>query len=145
MVEVAAFPDSEALAMGIIQQAVVGVLVGGNPLFVGSSFPGKEKLPVILVSRWGGVPVMEEWIDRSRLQIEAWASYKSQARQVLDLARVALLQARGQVFTTGGGDRANAVVNNVTTDLGPTWQPDTVTQIDRYIMGMAIVLHPLPS
>lgn len=142
-IEVATFPDAEALGMHIIRAA--NIVVGGKLLWVGSSFPGKEKLPVGLVQRWGGNPPMIEWIDRPRLQLEAWASQKSYAYDAIEAMRVALAEARGNVYNFGGGDVRNAVVNNVSIDLGITWQPDTLTTTDRYILGMAMVLHPLPS
>lgn len=142
MSSVFTMPDSEALAIKIIRDK--NITVDGRPLWVGATFPGKEHLPVGLVQRWGGNPVMKEWVDRPRLQLEAWASHKVFAYQAIDAMRVALLEAQGTTKNYGGGDTRNAVIAGVYIDLGITWQPDTVTHVDRYILGMAMVLHPIP-
>jgi hypothetical protein len=67
------------------------------------------------------------------------------AYEAIDAMRIALLEAQGTTKNYGGGDNRNAVIADVTVDLGITWQPDTITHIDRYILGMAMVLHPLPA
>jgi hypothetical protein len=100
-----------------------------------SSIPKSPTWPLITLQRIGGLPVDKHRVDRASLQIAVWGNTKAEAHDIAQEARVAILRMEG---TTPNG----AVIAGVTDTLGMTWQPDNVTERDRYIFGMTLTLHP---
>jgi hypothetical protein len=130
MVDMFTFVDAERYVGEALRAASTGA---GTRVY--SSIPKSPTWPLITLQRIGGMPVDKHRVDRASIQIAVWADTKSAAHDIAQEARVAILRMEG---TTPNG----AVIAGVTDQLGMTWQPDPVTQRDRYIFGMMLVIHP---
>lgn len=140
-VEYATFPDSEALVATWLRQAG-GVI----PARVYSSIPNTPTWPLLRVQRIGGLPKDRRWVDYPSLQVEVYGdTLKSQAHDIAAAARARCMAMQGLIFTTEGGDGADAEVKAVEDTLGLTWLPDPsyTPARPRYLFGIAVTLHPL--
>jgi hypothetical protein len=132
-----ALPDAEA---------VVGWWLRSKSVASGrvySSIPTTPTFPLIVVERVGGSPAVRERLDRARIQLSIWGNSKSEARDLADAARLALLDLEGQSVLISNGAPVNAFVTAVEDDLSLFWSPDPVSDRDRYIFGVAIFDHVL--
>ena len=135
MSEYVGFPDAEVLARFIIIEANASSRVY-------SSLPAKNPVfPLITLHRNGGVPTDRHFLDRARILVNSWGATKGEARALADAARLAIHEAEGNLYLIEGGDPVDAVLNGVEDIVGINWQPDPVTQRDRYIFEVALTLH----
>jgi len=133
-VRFAPFPDWEALSSQEIRAAV-------SPVGVYSSIPGTPTFPLITVKRQGGNPPEKHHLDGARMYIEVWGGTKSEARDLADTARIALMEMEGQTYTVGDGDVVDAFVTEVDDAVGLQWLPDPKTGRDRYFFMVMIFGH----
>lgn len=128
------FPNWEALVAAILRTELDNVRVY-------SSLPKKQQtFPLIIVHRYGGTPIEEHHLDLASLQIDVWGNDKSEARSLADQARVALLESEGQ-YEIDDDYPVKAFVAKVKISMGLSWQPDPITNKDRYIFGITMAGH----
>lgn len=128
-----ALPDSEALASSVLRTQLSARVY--------SSIPSNPTFPLMTVKRIGGIPADRVRLDRARLQIDVWGNSKSEARDLADAARVVLHAMENKTYRVSAGAVVDAVVTGVEDELGLSWQPDPVTDKDRYILGVALYVH----
>lgn len=142
MTDYLVFPDLEAIASTVIRGAGIPNLIG-----VYSSIPAKPTYPLATVKRLGGNPAVREALDAPRIQVDVWGGApgdstatvsKSMIQDIAQLARVALLRAEGQSYTSP----VRALVTAVRDSLGVTWSPDPTTKRDRYLFAMFLYGQP---
>lgn len=130
------FPDAEAVTSTILR-ADLGARVY-------SEMPKRPAYPLILVRRYGGVPVTRMRLDAADVQIDVYGNTKKEAQNLAQQARAALL-ARGETgyaVTVTGADVPNAYVTGISQIQGVSWLPDTSnTPINRYVLSMRVFLH----
>lgn len=133
-------PDVEALAVAhLLADTGVTDLVDTR---VGTELPQDPTFPRIVVRRVGGAQVVEQYLERARLQVDAYAGRevdggggKEQAHDVIREAQRALHEARLAAH-------ADAVVTDVATEVQPVWSPDPETDRPRYRLQIALTVHP---
>lgn len=76
-------------------------------------------------------------LHRYRLNVEAWADTKPDARATLNAAADAALALVGT--------HANGIVTSVELEGLPFWLPDPDDDIDRYITTLALYCHAPPT
>jgi hypothetical protein len=109
------------------------VLHGGR---VSTEMPKDAVMPRLRISRIGGVPDLDGWIDRPRIAIEAWAANKEGAWELASTA-LAVLQSR-----LPAAPLAEGVVTDVRPDTGLAWAPDADTDLARYTFAVSLTAHP---
>jgi hypothetical protein len=125
--------DVERLAADYLRgRTEISAIVGTR---VSNALPKTPTYPYLIGSRFGGVADHLAWLDRARLQFEAWGTSKGNANL---LARTALAALHEMPLAT----HALGVVTNVAQELGLTWSPDETTDQPRYVFGVAVYLHP---
>jgi hypothetical protein len=144
MTDFLVMPDLEAIASTVIRGAAIPGLVG-----VYSSIPAKPTYPLAVVKRLGGRPPVPQALDAARIQVDVLGGApgdssstptKGQIHDIAQLARVALLRAEGQSYTSP----VKAFITAVRDEMGITWSPDNTTKRDRYIFAMFLYGQPLP-
>lgn len=118
-----------------------------------TAVPRDPVFPLVVVRRLGGTPVIEQYLDVGRIQVDAWAEKltgepgsgfsllgggKAEAH---DLALDAQLACHGMRLSVFDG----AVVTAVEDELGLSWIPDPKTERPRYSFTVAVFVHPAPS
>lgn len=104
---------------------------------VWTSFPKQPTFPAIRLFRVGGTPTIEQHLDVARIQVEAFATSKYDARLVAATAQAALHVMPG-VYAEG-------VVTCVEDALGLVWAPDPPTNRPRYHFDVFVYIHPTPA
>lgn len=127
--------DAELLVITYLRaHSDVQAALGGQ--YVSSALPAEPSWPWVTVQRIGGAGFGPRgWLDVARLQVDAWADTKQNARSAAANILAALWDLPG-VHTEG-------VVTGVEQDLGFRWEPDPETNQPRYLFGVAVYLHPL--
>jgi hypothetical protein len=92
-------------------------------------------LPLVRVQRIGGTYAVPRWLERARLQIEAWATTKEEANDLIRTIEAAMLLAPLDEHPEG-------VVTEVQIDLSQLWLPDPETGDARYQSDFGIYVHP---
>lgn len=132
-------PDVEALAVDyLLAEPAVAALVDEE---VDTELPGDflKRLPRVRLFRVGGLAGANKgYIDRARLQVEAWGGTKASANDVAREALRALLEAPEAAH-------AGAEVTDAAQDLGLVWSPDPDTDCPRYLFGVVLTLHSTPG
>lgn len=126
-------PDAELVALTALR---------GNTdwqhLDVGAftEIPADPTYPLITLVRIGGRPPIRGWLDRARIQVDAYALDKATARLVAATCQQALHAAEHTVTEHG-------LLGAVETLSGPRWLPDPTTRHPRYLLDLQIDTHPL--
>lgn len=107
---------------------------------ISTELPRDLEFPCITISRIGGYPVEDIWLDNVHIQVSSWANTKREAYVVASTARAALLDM-------GYGYRdevEGAYVTGVIDLSGLLWMPDDsqTKPIPRYLFGISVYLHP---
>lgn len=123
------FPDVEAVVAKAIRDAATGA---GTRVY--SSVPKTPTYPLVTVSRQGGQPAVRRYLDAAEIEIYVWGTSKSEARDIADAARRAVLDLEGTAVT----DPVSAFVSGVEDSRGLTWDPDQTTGRDRYFFTMSV-------
>jgi hypothetical protein len=134
MIDYQSFGDLEAMVSQVIRETVEGVAG------VFSSIPSAPSFPLFTVQRVGGQPAVAQHLDNARIQIDVWGTSKSEARDLADVARVAIHQAEGRTFETGSGsdDVVDGYITAVRDVLWLNWLPDPLTGRDRYFFVVSV-------
>jgi hypothetical protein len=103
---------------------------------VSTEMPKDAVMPRLRISRIGGVPDADGWIDRPRIAIEAWGSSKEEAWELASTS-LAVLQ-----FRLPAAPLAEGVVTDVRADTGLAWAPDAETDLARYTFAVSLTAHP---
>lgn len=127
----AAFPDAEAVVIGILREAEFPAA---------SAIPAHPTYPLVIVKRIGGLPAEKHHTDNPNLQVEAWGTDKAEAHDLAQATRAAIHEAEGQTFN----DLA-AFITGVEDTLGLSWSPDPVSSRARYVFGVGMYLTRLPD
>ncbi len=94
--------------------------------------------PCVKYQRLGGIPQRAMWLDRARIQVEAYASNRGGARDLAARCQAALHDMPSATHALG-------VVSGVEDDMGLTWSPDPDLQdAPRFLFAVLVYLHPLP-
>lgn len=126
-------PDAELVVARYLRaHSEVALRVG---MRVYTELPPDPVWPLVRLVRIGGVAEENGYIDRARIQVDAWAASKFEARIVAATVQAALFAAPGSVVS-------GAVFGEVVNDLGVTWSPDPATGQPRYLFGVRVLLHP---
>jgi hypothetical protein len=128
-------PDAELLVVNRLRAAADITAIVGTRVY--TEIPATPTFPLLRINRVGGIPEIRQHLDVARIQIDAWATSKFQARRLAATAQAALHSLVGA--------HAEGVVTAVEDDLGLTWSPDDATGTARYVFGCALWLHPTPS
>lgn len=134
----AVFPDAEALTGAWLR--------AGTGWRAYSAIPSSPTWPLIRYRRIGGIPLDRRWVDRAALQFDVYADkLQSQAQDLAAAVRQRLMLMEGELFTTAGGDPADAEIKAVRDNLGMFYSPDPsyTPARPRYIFGVELTLHPL--
>jgi hypothetical protein len=129
-------PDIEAAVAEAIRDAAITDLDER----VYSSIPAKPTYPLAVVQRIGGTPAVRRYLDRANIQINIWATSKSEALDIAQEARVAVLETEGTTVTVDG---MNIWVSAVDDSLGLSFVPDPATNRDRYLFGLLVAARVL--
>lgn len=128
-------PDAEAIVVNILNaSSVLQDIAGENP--ASTELEPGATLPKIRVTLSGGSPVVRGWLHSFRFNIEAWATSKEEAFELLIEA--------GSVLENGldGAQVSEGVVTSFTQETGLTWSPDPSTNTARYLVGFVGHIHP---
>ena len=142
MPDVRPLVDVEGLLVDYLEQdAGLGALVGG----VGDAARVSTELPAgfvpegrVKLVRIGGTPSgtdAAEHLDRAVVQLDGFGATKADAFDVIRAALVALRRAPSAAHV-------DAVVTSVDRISGPTWSPDPETDAPRYLLTVAVTVHP---
>jgi hypothetical protein len=102
-----------------------------------TALPHKPAFPAIRLFRVGGFLPIEQHLDVPRLQVEAFALSRYDARIVAATAQAALHAMTGV--------HAEGVVTAVLDGTGLTWSPDPPTNRPRYLFDVLVYIHPSPA
>lgn len=144
MPEFAAPVDVETLAITYLAQVdALTDLVGEDG--VADALPREWNAGdrFVRVSRIGGLPDALDtpgWLDRARLQVDAFGADGADAFEIASIAVRALKELPSSGWTPEG-----AVVTATAQDLGLTSSPDPGTDAARYLFGMVLYVHPADS
>lgn len=136
--------DAESLAIAYLAQvSTLTALVGADG--VGDALPRDWNAGdrFVRVTRIGGIPDPLDtpgWLDRARLQVDAFGADGSDAHDLAALCLLALKELPSSGWTFEG-----AVVTATSQDLGITNAPDPDTDAARYLFGMVLYVHPADS
>lgn len=125
-----------------MEAAVIAVLLAdtGVAAVVGTRVTGKRPAnpvdPSLVVHRAGG-PLVGDWMDQARIQVDAWGTNQGTAWAAVAAACDALFRYRGK--------DEHGVVTGVARTVGPQPLPDPVTGRDRYIVEFSVNAHPIPA
>lgn len=99
---------------------------------------GFEPEARIQLFRVGGAPTeaVTHHIDRAVVQLNIYGSTKAEAFDTARAALSGLLRARSAAHPLGS-------VTHIERLTGPTWSPDPATDAPRYLLTVAITVHPL--
>lgn len=131
MTGIVAAPDAERIAIDHLNGD------GAVTATASSRYPSdlEDVLPRLRVQRIGGTLADEQGhLDRARLQVDAVADTKANARTAAAEALASLLRAAEE-------DHALGVVTRTTNDLGLTYQQDPDTALPRYFFGVTLTVH----
>lgn len=135
MAEFADLVDVEAVLLAFVAvDADVVALGAGVSAELPSDFPGDGEA-FAQVFRVGGNDVANGYVDRSLVQVNGYGSTRPEAFDVTRAAVRALMRA-----TTA--THSGAVVSDVLRLSGPTWSPDPITDAPRYVVSLAVTVHP---
>jgi hypothetical protein len=127
-------PDAEAVTGKLIRDNVSGSRVY-------SSIPKRPEYPLVLVRRYGGVPVTRMRLDAADIQIDVYGTSKSEARLLASQVRAALLE-QGETGASVTVSSGNAYVTGITQIMGLTWMPDpSNVPTNRYVFSVRVFLH----
>ena len=106
----------------------------GLSFTVGTILASPIPSPFSRVLRIGGVPAVKWAVDAARIQVDTWANTKQAARDAAAAVEAAMYEMPFHV--TG--------VSDVGTDLGLTWQPDSIDTPahPRYTQGFVVYIRP---
>ena len=122
--------DAEAIVVGYLNAELT------EP--VSTEMPTNPTFPLVTIRRVGGAGDEPRWLDRPRIQVEAWADTKQEARTSAATAWAKLADMEG-AYNYGAG--AVGVVNGVQLASGLTWVPDENGK-PRYLFVATVSLHP---
>lgn len=126
-------PDAEAVVSTLIRSTL------GARAY--SSIPRSPTYPLVLVRRYGGVPVTRMRLDSADIQIDVYGKSKSEAR-LLAQQVLTELKSQGEESATVTVSTGNAFVTGVTQIMGLTWMPDSSNvPINRYVFSVRVFLH----
>lgn len=126
------FPDAEAAVSKAIRAGLPGTRVY-------SSIPKRPTYPLVLVRRYGGVPVMRRRLDMAEIQLDVYGSTKSEARLLASQVRAAIHEAEATTVEISTGD---AWISGVKDTQGLLWMPDEINpDLNRYIFSVSVYLH----
>jgi uncharacterized protein DUF3168 len=105
-----------------------------------------SSFPAVVLNRIGGTPAPTPplWLDRARIQVDAWAGTLEEDPEAEHTAWTLAATVRG---TLEGlvGSHAAGVVSKLEDDLGPTDDQDPETRRLRVRFGIIVYTHPTPS
>jgi hypothetical protein len=130
-------PDFEAIIVAVLNDSTAISALAG-PGSAGTELPPDAILPRIRVTLSGGRPTVRGWLHAPRVTIEAWATTKTEAFDLIAEACLVLENdVEGAQFTEG-------VVTSMTQETGLSWSPDPATNTPRYLVGFVGHVHPQP-
>lgn len=126
--------DAEVVVTDTLRaDAAVAAIVDDR---VYTAIPPNPAYPLLLARRFGGRLRTRNHIDSVRIQLDAHAETKADARLLVATAQKALHDAEGTVHDL-------AVIGAVDTVSGPTWLPDQPTDLPRYTVDLQVDLRPI--
>lgn len=136
MTETRLAADAEKLLIAYLKaDSAVAALVAAK---VSTTLPPdfkKEKR--VRLWRVGGTPDPSSpvpWLDRPRIQLEAYGTTKGEALNVANVVADAIARMPGTY--------ADGVVTDTAADLPLQWSPDPHTDTPRYLFGAVLYVHP---
>jgi hypothetical protein len=135
--EISELVDVEALLVAHLSSDAGVTAIAGDR--VSTELPADfEPEARIQLFRVGGAPLDQETqhVDRAVVQLNVYGASKAEAFDTARAALRALLLARSTPHELGA-------VTHVERLTGPTWSPDPTTDAPRYLVTMAITVHPL--
>ena len=142
---VAVLPDVERLAQVFLRNHPALRELGEEEFFTGierrinvGEHPSDPKYPLVVLQRIGGIPVRRGWLDRARLQVEAWGAEKGDRYKIRRLAAI----CRAALDEMPASPHELGVVTAVEDDLGLTPSPDPKTGRPRFLFGVRVYVHP---
>jgi hypothetical protein len=101
-----------------------------------SSLPAKKEFSLLTVKRIYGTPAVKQVLDSAVLDAQAWGNSKTEAHNLAQEARVALLEMEGQEID---GAIVTAVVDEP--GQGIRYVEDPPTGKDRYVFAVRVFSH----
>lgn len=131
----ATFGDAEAAAIAIL---TADAAIIAKDVTVSTTLVGLDEQPRWLqVHRAGGVPTAWMGLDNAQVAIAAYGETQSEALDLINAARAAILAARG--IYTGWG----LALYDVSDQLGVAYDPDPLTpSLARYTLTLTLVTRP---
>lgn len=126
MSETVTFPNATAVVRSILEDALADA-------HVYSSLPKAPTFPTVVVQRIGGLAREKHALDQPNLQVSVWGRSDTEAHDVAQAARQALIAVEGT-------EVADAFITDVSESFGLTQLLDPVTGRDRYIFGVSVTL-----
>lgn len=130
-------PDVEAIAIAYLK-AHAGLTTALAGATVAGDVPGNVgTVGALTVTRIGGSPAIDFWLDRAVIDVNAWGTSKTHASLVIRTA-IAALHDMAQTTSVRG------VVTGVETVLGPQYLPDDsrTPTLARYVASVSVWAHP---
>lgn len=137
MPEISELVDVEALLVAHLSSDAGVTAIAGDR--VSTELPaGFEPEARIQLFRVGGAPLdqVTHHLDRAVVQLNVYGASKASAFDAAREALAGLLRARSAAHPLGA-------VTHVERLTGPTWSPDPATDTPRYLLTVAITVHPL--
>lgn len=128
-------PDIESAVVEFLNGNTAVTDIGGADC-ASTELPPDAVLPKIRVSLSGGSPVVRGWLFAPRITIEAWASDKETAFDLIVEACSELENGLDNALLDQG------VVTSFTQETGLSWSPDPATSTPRYLVGFVAHIHP---
>lgn len=132
------FADAEAIAAAILA-AAPPVTAYTTRIGTELDLTDPASLPALRVTAIGGTAPVPHRLDGVSLQLEAWASSRLTARDLLYTARAVLL-SRDIV-----GVYPYGVVTGSADGQLPRPLPDPATDLPRWLCTVTVFVHPLPQ
>lgn len=123
-------PDLEQLLIGALNSEVAAMLPGE----VHNEFPRNYVLPLAVLTRAGGEGMVPPWLDRARVQVDAYGTTWEQARDAAALMLAALHDLPG-TYELG-------IVTAVRDENVMQHSPDPPTGLPRYVSIVSVWVHP---
>lgn len=127
-------PDAERLMLALLRPTFPGVSLG-------TAIPDDlgNRVPYIVIRRVGGAAIDGRFLDQAVMSVDAWHTSKSDASELADDVRAALLEAWEAQTVTDFGHLAYFREEAAPSELRTGEQPDTLY---RYLASYTLAIRP---
>jgi len=132
--------DAEGIVIFILLDNVDVVAAVDDRIGTELDLTKPESLPALRISTVSTRSIARRQLDGVSVQLEAWHNSRIEAKDLLELARGALLEDGLEGHYPGLG-----VLSGIDDGTGPLPRPDPETDTARWLCTVVVYCHPAPA